>query len=122
MKKLSLILLSVAGCRSGRCTANTLTDDVAAMRKEMETLKTQNAELQAQIEANKKAASQTVPEDALNLGPFRLPEGLDKKDILWRVRAGLDVTQAVEAALAQKKHDEAVAAKAAEEAKAAKSK
>jgi hypothetical protein len=42
----------------------------------------------------------------LNIGPFRLPEGIDKKDVAWRIRAGLDPSQAVEAALAQKRADD----------------
>jgi len=114
MKKIALILLSVAGLsRSKHCTANTLTEDVEALRTEMEALKAQNAELLEKLETAKTAASKPVESNELDLGGLELPSGLDKKDVIWRVRAGLDVKQAVQAAIAQKKHDEQQAAKKA---------
>ena len=57
--------------------------------------------------------------DELGLGPLLLPEGVDKKDVLWRRRAGLDTKQAVQAALMQARHDKAVGAKKAAKAKTA---
>jgi len=112
MKKMKLIILSLAGLAfsrpAGLCTANSVADEVEALKKQFGELQEQNAALQKQLDDAKSAASKTIIGDELNLGPFRLPEGIDKKDVLWRVRAGLDVKQAVEAAVAQKKHDDAV--------------
>lgn len=79
MKKLKLIALSLAGLhRSRYCTANDA----------------------AQEPAKDPAAD-------LGIGPFRLPEGIEAKDVRWRIQAGLDPEQAVQAALAQKQADDA---------------
>ena len=110
MKKLKLIALSLAGiARSGYRTANAVADDVAALKKQLDELQKQNAELTEKVEASQVTAASVVA-DELDLGGLRLPEGLDKKDVLWRLRAGLDLHQAVAAAIAQKKHDDAIAA------------
>jgi len=121
MKKIQFIALSLCGLYGRKyCTANTVAEDVAALNQRLEESNALIADLQKQIQENKAAASRPIEVDELDLGPFQLPEGLDKKDVIWRKRAGLDTKQAVEAALAQKKHDEAAAAQKAVAAKTAK--
>lgn len=79
MNRLKLIALSLAGLgRSRHCTANGAAPQEPAPK----------------------------PEDQ-QIGPFRLPEGIDKKDVTWRIQAGLDPEQAVQAAIAQKASDDA---------------
>lgn len=102
MKKLQLIVLSlgslVFGRPAGFCTANTLTEDVAVMNDRLAKLEAENAALKQQV-----AAPPPAPDSTLTL----LCKGadVDIADVRWRMQAGLDAEQAVEAAIAQKKHD-----------------
>ena len=110
MNKLKLTLLSLAGLSfPGHHTSNAASDDIAELKKQMTELQEQNIALQEKLESQRTIAASPVTGSSLNLGPFRLPEGIDEKDVIWRVAAGLDVKLAVEAAIAQKKHDDAVA-------------
>lgn len=55
--------------------------------------------------ANAKAAAEApveTPEDTSTLGLLCKGAGVDPADVRWRVQAGLDVKQAVDAAIAQK--------------------
>jgi hypothetical protein len=102
--------------RSRYSTANTQAEDIAALQKQLANLAAQNSELLVTLGANKKSASRVITEDSLGLGPFRLPEGIDAKDVLWRLQEGLDLQQATQAALNQKKHDDRKEAEAKEAA------
>jgi len=73
---------------------------------ELASLKQTLAEQGAMIEALQAQAAPSAPEDALNLGGLQLPAGLDRKDVSWRVKAGLALKQAVLAALHQQRHNE----------------
>ena len=55
--------------------------------------------------------------DPLNLRGLALPAGIDRKDVLWRKAAGLSNEHAVQAATAQKRHDDAVGKEKAAKAK-----
>ena len=46
-----------------------------------------------------------APEDTSTLGLLAKGAGVDPEDVRWRVAAGLDVKQAVDAAIAQKQND-----------------
>lgn len=55
--------------------------------------------------ANAKAAAEApveAPEDTSTLGLLCKGAGVDPEDVRWRVQAGLEVKQAVDAAFAQK--------------------
>ncbi len=66
-----------------------------------------NAALIKLIDAANPGAKSPV-RDELGLGPLRLPEGIEAKDVAWRKAAGLSTEHAVSAALMQKRHDDAV--------------
>ena len=59
------------------------------------------------IDAANPAATSSL-KDELGLGPLQLPAGIEQKDVSWRMKAGLALKQAVQAALGQKRHDDAV--------------
>ena len=52
------------------------------------------------------ATTPAVPEDTSTLGLLCKGAGVDPADVRWRMASGLDVTQAVGAALAQKQNNE----------------
>lgn len=113
MKKLNLIVLSLAALvsvrPSGCCTLNAAKAEETTPDRdaEIETLKAQIAELQAL------AAGPAAPEEPTSaLALMAKGAGVDLSDVRWRVQAGLDPDQAVQAALSQKEFN-AAAAKAA---------
>ena len=114
MKHIKLVVLSLAALVFGRprgfCTANTLTDDVAAVNERLAKLEAENAELKKQLSLP--PVLDPVPADS-PLAMLCRGAGVDLADVRWRIQAGLDNEQAVEAALAQKKHDEGADRKAA---------
>ena len=109
MKKLQLIVLSLAALvfarPQGFCTANaaasdTPADPLAAVQAELEALKAQNAEQAKQIAA----LSNTKPvpaEDNSTLALLCKGAGVDIADVRWRMQAGLELEQAVQAATQQ---------------------
>jgi hypothetical protein len=118
MKQIKLVVLSLASLVFGRpagfCTANTLTEDVAAVNAQLDTLKAESAADKARIAALEKQLATPppaapAPESTLDL----LCKGaaVDIADVRWRIQSGLAPEQAVEAAIAQKAHSAAAAAK-----------
>jgi hypothetical protein len=105
MKKLKLIALlalaSVFGRPPGLCTANAASDDIA-------TLKEQVAALQEQLAAKNAAPQIPTTTELLIKGA-----GLENADdVTWRIQAGLDPAQAVEAAVSQLAEDKRAAKEA----------
>ena len=113
MKKLNLIAVSLLALAFGRpaglCTANTLTEDVGEINDRLAKLEAENLELKRQL-ALPTVLDPAPPDGLLDL----LCKGadVDIDDVRWRMRAGLDAEQAVEAAMAQKRHDDGTEAKA----------
>ncbi len=106
MKQIKLVVRSLASLVFGRpagfCTANTLTEDVAVVNERLAKLEAENHELKKQL------ALPTVLDPAPPDGPLALlckGAGVDIADVRWRMQAGLDGEQAVEAAMAQMLHD-----------------
>ena len=101
-RSVRLVVLSLAALVFGRpagfCTANTLSEDVAVLNDRLAKLEAENAALKAQPQAAPEA-----PDSTLTL--LCKGAGVDITDVRWRMQAGLDGEQAVEAALAQKQHD-----------------
>jgi len=94
----SIILLAGALFAPSRfTTANAAAETASA--EDVEALKARIAELEKQ--AGEKSG---VPADPLGLGGMQLPKGVTEKDVLWRKQAGLNLKQAVSAALAQVRH------------------
>ena len=94
----SVILLAGALFAPSRfTTANAAAETASA--EDVEALKARIAELEKQ--AGEKSG---VPADPLGLGGMQLPKGVTEKDVLWRKHAGLNLKQAVAAALAQVRH------------------
>lgn len=89
MKKLHLIAVSllalVFGRPAGLCTAN--------------------AKAAAEAPENPEADAPKAPEDHSPLALQCRGAGVDPADVRWRVQAGLDLDQAVQAAIAQKESD-----------------
>lgn len=116
MKKLKFMVLSLAALAfarpAGFCTANALSDDVAAVNQRLADLEAKNAELQKQLDAAKAAPVAPV-ENNSPLALLAKGAGVDLEDVRWRVQAGLDPDQAVQAALAQKAVNELAAEEAA---------
>ncbi len=114
--KLKLILTSLAALVFGRpagfSTANAAEDkapDNAALAKRLDALEAENTELKAQIAA--KADAPAAPAEASGtLALLAKGAGVELADCTWRVSAGLDEAQAVEAALSQKAEKERRAA------------
>lgn len=111
MKTIRLTILSLAALVFARprgfCTANTLTEDVAAINDRLAKVEAENADLKAQL-----AAAQAAPAPVEDLGTLALlckGAGVELRDVKWRVQAGLDPEQAVQAALAQRAADAAQA-------------
>jgi len=105
MKPLKLL---ICGCRTANAKGDPSKGPAAAddIQVQLDALKAQNAELSAKLEAiNNPPAAKSK----LNIGPFSLPPGISEDDVLWRMQAGLDAKQAVQAALQQKNHDDATA-------------
>jgi hypothetical protein len=127
MKKLKLIVLGslalVFGRPGGYCTANTLTDDVAAVNQRLSDLEAQNTALKADhaaqladLQERLNAALASKPaqiEDTGLMATLARGAGVDLADVRWRVAAGVAVEQAVQAALSQKQFNESEAAKKA---------
>lgn len=115
MKKLILISMSALAFRPlGFSTANTLTDDVADVNKRLDELEQQKqadadriAELEKQLALKK---TDPVPADS-TLAMLCRGAGVEIDDVRWRIQAGVDPEQAVEAALAQKQFRETQGAK-----------
>lgn len=61
-----------------------------------------------------------APVDTSEIGLLCRGAGVSKEDVLWRIEAGLEPKQAVDAALAQKENDERNAAAAAKAKKGGK--
>jgi hypothetical protein len=121
MKSIKLLLLSLAGLAfarpAGFCTANTLTEDVAAINDRLAKVEAENAELKQQLADAKAAAAQPVEvEDTSSLALLAKGAGVELSDVRWRVQAGLDPEQAVQAAVAQIESDKRKAKKAEKEA------
>lgn len=122
MKKLNLIVLSVAALAFGRpaglCTANAAAkaDDKPkepSVEDRLAALEAENVELKKQLDLPR--VLDPEPPD----GPLAMlckGAGVDIADVRWRMHAGLDGEQAVEAAIFQRDSDK----KAAEAKKAAK--
>ena len=81
------------------------TANAAAPEVELSDIQAQINELKAE---NERLRQQTgvaqAPADPLGLGGMQLPKGVTEKDVLWRKQAGLNLKQAVAAALAQVRH------------------
>ena len=113
MKKLNLIVLSVAALAFGRaaglCTANSKASDVLTPKEP--TVEARLAALEAENLALKKELAlprvlDPAPPDG-TLAMLCKGAGVELDDVRWRIQAGLDPDQAVQAALAQKEHDAA---------------
>lgn len=108
MKQLKLVVLSLAALVFGRpagfCTANTQAEDIAALKERQDKLEAENAGLRKQLDVKPAAPA---PEDTSSLALLCKGADVDIADVRWRMQAGLDGEQAVEAALAQKQHAEA---------------
>lgn len=112
MKHIKLVVLSLAalltGRRDGFCTANTLSEDVAALNARLADLEAKNAELAAQ---NAQLANAPAPAPDSTLTMLCKGADVDIADVRWRIQAGLDPEQAVEAAIAQQKFNASAGAK-----------
>ena len=95
---------------AGPSEIDQLKEQFGAFQAEHDALRAQFDAMAAENAALKGAAKERSDRDQLGLGPFELPAGVDVKDVLWRKKAGLDIKLAVQAALLQKKHDDAMAA------------
>ena len=122
MKRYLLLLCSVAAAfapalRRNLSTANGAAEDI--LEKLGLSPDSSPDEVEAMriklIDATNPAA--VLAGDELGLGGLALPTGLNKKDVLWRKKTGLSTKQAVQAALAQKRHDDAVGKAKADKAK-----
>lgn len=114
MKQLKLVVLNLAALVFGRArgfsTANTQAEDIAALQERQDKLEAENTELKKQL------SLPPVLDPAPPDGPLALlckGAGVDLADVRWRMQAGLDAEQAVEAAMAQKQHDKGGDKKAA---------
>jgi hypothetical protein len=124
MKRIQLILISLAALMGARpqgfATANAATEKTAeklpadpTLQAQLATQAAQIGELQKQLAAAAGAASVTSdgsPEDSSTLVLLCKGAGADLADVRWRVRAGLDPEQAVQATLAQAASDQRKAA------------
>ena len=111
MKHIKLVVLSLAALVFGRPagfrTANTKAADAKApaepsVEERLARLEAENAELKKQL------SLPPVLDPAPSDGPLAMlckGAGVDLADVRWRMQAGLDGEQAVEAALAQNQHD-----------------
>lgn len=113
MKKLNLIVLSMAallfGRPAGRCTANTVAENEA----EIADLKAKFASQQEELDRLRAAAAlpkEPPVEQQTVLAMLCKGAGVDIADVRWRVQAGLEPEQAVIAAQAQKESDAATKA------------
>ena len=122
MKRSLLLLCSVAAAfapalRRNLSTANGAAEDI--LEKLGLSPDSSPDEVEAMriklIDATNPAA--VLAGDELQLGGLVLPTGLNKKDVLWRRKTGLSTKHAVQAALAQKRHDDAVGKAKADKAK-----
>ncbi len=111
MKRISLAVLSLAALVFGRpagfSTANAQSDDIAALKAQADTLATQLASQEDELKKLRAATSAPRPPDEVPTGIALLCKGagVPLEDVTWRVQAGLDPEQAVEAAIAQKQSD-----------------
>jgi hypothetical protein len=110
MKRIQLIFASSAALffvrPSGFSTANSATDRPPidpGLQAQLDAQAAQIADLQKQLAASATAAP--APEDGGTLVLLCKGAGADLADVRWRVRAGLDPEQAVQAALAQAASD-----------------
>lgn len=98
MKQTMLMVLSLLGVvfsrPAGLCTANTVAEEVAELKKQLEE---SNAKI-AKLEAERATAP---PENNSEVALLAKGAGVPLDDVLWRVRAGVSPKQAVEAAVAQ---------------------
>jgi hypothetical protein len=122
MKKTKLIICAVLaacfgappGFRTANASAAVVDKQLADQAAEIERLKKQLEESASQgerisiLEKQLIAAQATpAPQDTSTLSLLCKGAGVDPADVRWRIQAGLDEAQAVEAALAQKTADEA---------------
>lgn len=108
---LSLAALFAGGLRDTFATANTADSpptELDALKKQLAEQSEQIATLQKQI-GEKDAEPK---EDTSTLALLAKGAGVPLEDVRWRLRAGLDPEQAVQAALDQKKFDAAKKAQA----------
>lgn len=106
MKTVNLIVLSVAALLFGRpaglCTANAAkaepADELAELKAQLAAQNQQIKELQALATGKPEAAQEPTGVVAL----LAKGAGVPLSDVTWRVAAGVDPAQAVEAAIAQK--------------------
>ncbi len=107
MKRIPLLVYSLFGMAFGRpsgfCTANTQAEDIAALKEQSELqaeqLRSQAAEidrLRAEAQLPREEAPVFSATAAMAKGA-----GVPMSDVNWRIQAGLEPAQAVEAAVAQ---------------------
>lgn len=111
MKQLKLVVLSLAALVFGRpagfCTANSKTEEAhkpkePTLEDRVAAMEIENAELKRQL------SLPPVLNPAPTDGPLAMlckGAGVDLADVRWRMQAGLDAEQAVEAAMSQRDSD-----------------
>ncbi len=113
MKQIQLVVLSLAslvfGRPAGLCTANSKTSEAIkphepTVEDRIAAIEAENAELKKQLSLPK--VLDPAPPD----GPLAMlckGAGVNLADVRWRMQAGLDAEQAVEAAIFQRDNDAA---------------
>jgi len=123
MKSIKLTFLSLAALLgahpSGYCTANADASASAPaippeLQKQLDDQAAQIAELKKKLDSQSASPAPEPPTGTLAY--LAKGAGVDLEDVRWRVQSGLDPETAVQAAVAQKQHNDAAAERAAEEA------
>ncbi|HEX4085912.1 MAG TPA: hypothetical protein VHY22_13445 [Chthoniobacteraceae bacterium] len=105
MKHFNLIIAGLL-CRGNYRTANAaaadVTGDISDIQARMAAQDEEIKALRQKLAASTGTAATAA--DPLGLGGMQLPKGVAEKDVLWRKQAGLNLKQAVQAALEQVRH------------------